>query len=189
MNQENSQTNGQENGVQNSTKQGNVKKCPVCGAIVMAYQAKCDDCGYEFRGVDANKSSQILAAKLAELEKCGYDWMDLDEKQAQLVRTFPIPATKEDLIEFSTSMLRQDPFGSELKSAFKAKASEAIMKLQILFPNDPAVLIVLKEQEAKKEEEKQAWAMAGKMWVIVLALALILAMILLILKMIVSISK
>ena len=162
MNQENSQTIGQENGMHSSAKQGEVKKCPVCGAIVMAYQAKCDDCGYEFRGVDANKSSQILAAKLAELEKT-VDPFWLGERQASVIRTFPIPTTKEDLVEFASSMVRQNPSDPDLKEAYQAKASEAITKLQILFPNEPFVQLLVREQESQKQKDKEQWSYVWKL--------------------------
>ena len=44
-----------------STKYGDVRKCPVCGAMVPALAGICPECGYEFSGVDANLSSQKLA--------------------------------------------------------------------------------------------------------------------------------
>ena len=44
-----------------STKYGDVRKCPVCGAMVPALSGVCPECGYEFSGVDANLSSQKLA--------------------------------------------------------------------------------------------------------------------------------
>lgn len=37
-----------------STKYGDVRKCPVCGAMVPALAGTCPECGYEFSGVDAN---------------------------------------------------------------------------------------------------------------------------------------
>ena len=44
-----------------STKYGDVRKCPVCGAMVPALAGVCPECGYEFSGVDANLSSKKLA--------------------------------------------------------------------------------------------------------------------------------
>lgn len=51
-----------------STKYGDVRKCPVCGALVPALAVVCPECGYEFSGVDANLSSQKLSAQLIEAE-------------------------------------------------------------------------------------------------------------------------
>ena len=54
-----------------SDKFGDVRKCPVCGAILQSFQHKCDDCGYEFRNVEAVESAQKLFDLLqaAELRK------------------------------------------------------------------------------------------------------------------------
>ncbi len=52
-----------------STKYGDVRKCPVCGAMVPALAGSCPECGYEFSGVDANLSSKQLADQLIAIEK------------------------------------------------------------------------------------------------------------------------
>ena len=43
-----------------STKFGDVRKCPVCGALVPALAVSCAECGYEFTGINASSSSQTL---------------------------------------------------------------------------------------------------------------------------------
>jgi len=43
-----------------SDKFGDVKKCPACGGILQSFQTKCDDCGHEFRNIDAVGSAQKL---------------------------------------------------------------------------------------------------------------------------------
>ena len=50
-----------------STKYGDVRKCPVCGAMVPALAGVCPECGYEFSGVDANLSSQQLQSQIDEI--------------------------------------------------------------------------------------------------------------------------
>lgn len=52
-----------------STKYGDVRKCPVCGALVPALTGVCPECGYEFSGVDSNLSSQKLMEALVTVEK------------------------------------------------------------------------------------------------------------------------
>lgn len=54
-----------------STKYGDVRKCPVCGAMVPALAGVCPECGYEFSGVDANLTSKKLAETL---EKITREW-------------------------------------------------------------------------------------------------------------------
>lgn len=43
-----------------SEKWGDIRKCPSCGAILQSFQYKCDECGYEFRNVDAVESATKL---------------------------------------------------------------------------------------------------------------------------------
>lgn len=52
-----------------STKYGDVRKCPVCGAMVPALAGTCPECGYEFSGIAANSSSKQLAEMLLTAEK------------------------------------------------------------------------------------------------------------------------
>lgn len=54
-----------------SEKFGDVRKCPSCGSILQSFQIKCDDCGYEFKNVEAVGSAQRLFDLLqaAELRK------------------------------------------------------------------------------------------------------------------------
>ena len=51
-----------------SDKLGNVKKCPACGAIAESFSTKCQDCGYEFRNVEASHNIMKFFEKLDELE-------------------------------------------------------------------------------------------------------------------------
>ncbi len=131
-----------------STKYGNVQKCPQCGAPVEPMAVKCSTCGYEFRNVEALKSAQQLAAKLEEIENAyrdkGMGFMgsaDLRKLQetATAIKVFAIPTAKEDLLDFAISM--QSRWNTEevdyLRKAFKAKYDECINKAKILFPNDP----------------------------------------------------
>jgi hypothetical protein len=43
-----------------SDKFGDVRKCPSCASVLQSFQTKCDDCGHEFRNIDAVGSSQKL---------------------------------------------------------------------------------------------------------------------------------
>ena len=43
-----------------SDKFGDVRKCPACASVLQSFQTKCDDCGHEFRNIEAVGSSQNL---------------------------------------------------------------------------------------------------------------------------------
>lgn len=160
-----------------SDKFGDVKKCPNCGEPVEPMAVKCSACGYEFRNVDALKSSQRLAEKLEAIDEAyrgkkiehnvGFGLkedrtiFDIFREKVTTITNFPIPTTKEDLLDFAISMqskwksstMGDDQLG--LKSAYKAKYDECVNKAQILFPNDPMFQGVFEQYQADK---KNIWA-------------------------------
>lgn len=160
-----------------SDKFGDVKKCPRCGEPVEPMAVKCSACGYEFRNVEALKSSQRLAEKLEAIDEAyrgkkiehnvGFGIkedrtiFEVGREQVTAIKNFPIPTTKEDLLDFAISMqskwnsstMGDDQLG--LKSAYKAKYDECVNKAQILFPNDPMFQGVFEQHQADK---KNIWA-------------------------------
>jgi len=138
---------------QKSLKYGTVSKCPQCGSIIEAGAVKCPDCGYVFRGLEANTSIQRLSKILMDIEEKYRDMKEdkwsltsnyfkkLDEK-ATAIKTFPVPTTKEDLLEFiismkssceNTSGVNEEP----VQKAYKAKYNECMTKAKLLFADDP----------------------------------------------------
>lgn len=104
-----------------SDKFGDIKKCPVCGAIVESFSTKCIDCGYNFSNITANNSVQKLFDMINELEsKRGDEETNplkafgavlsksfgvsigdrINNQKKELISNFPIPNTKNDIIEF-----------------------------------------------------------------------------------------
>lgn len=160
-----------------SDKFGDVKKCPRCGEPVEPMAVKCSACGYEFRNVEALKSSQRLAEKLEAIEeayrgkkveknmgfgiKQDMTIFEVGREQVTAIKNFPVPTTKEDLLDFSISMQSRwnssttgdDQLG--LKSAYKAKYDECVNKAQILFPNDPMFQGIFEQHQSDK---KKIWA-------------------------------
>lgn len=106
----------------NSSKHGDVKKCPACGAIVQPFTTTCTDCGYDFNNVQANASFDRLYKMLVQVEnertrdtetKGGSifsvfktllsEEMDddkINKKKINIIHHFPIPTTKGDILEF-----------------------------------------------------------------------------------------
>ena len=82
-----------------STKFGDVRKCPVCGALVPALAVSCAECGYEFSGVNASSSAQKLAQQISEIRKQVKDEFLANEQIVSLIDTFPVPNTKNDLFD------------------------------------------------------------------------------------------
>ena len=153
-----------------SNKFGDVRKCPSCGAMVQSLRSKCPDCGYEFVNISGNSPTQVLLEKLdaidAERERSRSwkesFWDDSEtrkdlkfaERKAQLIEMYPIPNTKEDLIEMLTlahTSSKGNPYYS-LEKAWKKKKAQIIAKADIALKDD-ADYLALKESWTKKKKK------------------------------------
>lgn len=167
-----------------STKFGDVRKCPVCGALLPALSGVCPECGFEFSGVNAVSSAQRLAAKLEEIsDKEEYE-SDKFEKMATVVSSFPIPNTKADLLEFAISMRSKmsDKIGgssdkaAQLLTAYLNKYKESIMKAKTIFPGDSmfAPMIASYDKDIKKAKKTIWWQGDHYMlWILAFLVALL----------------
>lgn len=92
---------------------------------------------------------------------------EIIREQDTAIKNFPVPTTKEDLLDFAISMQSKwnssDAF-SGLKSAYKAKYDECVNKAQVLFPNDPMFQGVFEQHQADKENKKNIWSIISKIF-------------------------
>lgn len=153
-------------------KLGNIVKCPNCGSTDVAGRAICPECGYAFTNVRSNNSSEKLANKLAEVEvsrrgslfggiAAVYGGGKTAEK-ASIIKNFPVPNTRDDLLEFLSllkpksskyqSLGAADVELSKLGPAYFVKYTECIDKAKRSFKNDPDFepYFVFYEKERKK---------------------------------------
>ena len=155
-----------------SKKFGDVKKCPTCGAIVESFTTKCHECGFEFRNVEANCSIQRLFDLLNNVEANSREdadslagvfrnaFADLEggskdtRKKKAIIQNFPIPNTKEDILEFLTlaiplakkpSFFSDDEERKEMYPVWKAKCEQIIMKARFSMKDDPQTLAEINE--------------------------------------------
>ena len=135
-----------------STKYGDVRKCPVCGAMVPALAGVCPECGYEFSGVDANLSSQKLQAAIDTVLAVRKEDDATDERIENIIKNFPIPNTKSDLFEFSVSL--QSKINGDYGEAYYVKLEECTNKIKLLFPNDPIFKNFLATRQQNQKELK-----------------------------------
>jgi len=158
-----------------SDKFGDVKKCPACGAMVQSFQTKCSDCGHEFSNIGAN----VSIGKLFEmLNACENERKDegmsvgkalgsmfanaygvgggdkILEKKKSIISGFPIPNTKEDILEFLSTAIpnakqkgnlftKQQPENkshNDLAPTWKSKCEQIIMKAKFSMKEDKKML-------------------------------------------------
>ena len=157
---------------------GEIIKCPGCGETLKSFKAYCPLCGYELRNATASKSVQQLADEIRSLEKTRsrskrkrsilsvYEGPDpVSESIANLIRSFPIPNTKEDLIEFfimasaniDTNVLDRGDNSSQklISEAWISKYEQAYNKAKIVLQNDPELNQIEKTFERKNRAIKR----------------------------------
>lgn len=143
---------------------GEIHKCPNCGDILDAYESVCETCGYERRGTKATSSIQELAQKLEAIETqrppkkvtsiftqafTQGHISKTDEQKINLIQSFPIPNTKEDIMEFAvmaisnvdpdvfSTMSMSNPYNNAPKQAISnawfSKFEQAYQKGRLMF--------------------------------------------------------
>lgn len=157
-------------GTQRSTVyDGVLHKCPNCGEILEAFQVKCPSCGYELRDSGTSCSVSELAMKLQQIENgrkatknklFGLEFAskasnDVDEQKINLIQSYVIPNTKEDILEFailaasnvnkdaydflssnSLSSSRRRDRQRSLSDAWLSKLEQAYQKAKIVLAGD-----------------------------------------------------
>ena len=143
--------------------------CPACGEVVGKNETKCPACGFEIR--DASEGSiALLSEKLDKIEamrpeKDKSDEEDeisaTDKRKINLIQTWPIPNTKEDLYEFismasgnatSSRRLSTSATDTALMSAWLSKFEQSYTKAERLFGADDDFELIrkLKAEVSKK---------------------------------------
>ncbi len=135
------------------------KVCPRCGASIQSMQLTCPECGYEFNNKQSNSSAQKLMEKLESFNdetdsvKSLMSGNSVADKKAQVIQMFPIPNTKEDLIEFATFCLgnikgEQDYY---FINVWKGKAKQVSVKIRYLMKDDLEAMALADELDKAAE--------------------------------------
>lgn len=153
---------------------GVIHECPCCGNRINSFDTLCEACGYELRGRRVSTAVDIFSEKLRDEEakpyappkglKPGMVAYEMQKIQGKinLIRSFPIPNTKEDLLEFAimaASNIETDYWNmtdseKALSDAWKAKFEQAYRKAMICFKDDDDLLrleeIFIEKNTSKK---------------------------------------
>lgn len=103
---------------------GEICKCPNCGAMLEAFCTYCPSCGYELRGVGGASRVNELAAKLESAAS--------PEQKDEFIRNFYIPNTREDIYEFFILAASNIEAGGENTDAWYAKLDQAYKKASLV---------------------------------------------------------
>jgi len=169
------------NSAPQSNKYGDVKKCPACGAMIEAFTARCPECGHEFSNIAANSSIQRLFEMLNQVESeskedakglisglgrlygdyfsSAYGGNKDTRKKKAIIQNFPIPTTKDDILEFlsqavplarkhsimSREMWTRDENATYMTPVWRAKCEQVIIKAKFALREDKKTLEIIKE--------------------------------------------
>lgn len=158
--------------------EGNIHKCPNCGEVLESFVVNCPACGHEIRGTKNSSSVREFAAKLEAIEKSRPSKKfgiknvfedqttinETDQQKISLIRSFVIPNTKEDLLEFlvlassNINLQRYNDFDQISESqkavsdAWEAKFEQAYEKAKLSFGNTPEFQKIQSIYEKKSAE-------------------------------------
>lgn len=166
--------------------EGVLHKCPNCGELIDSFVTVCPSCGYEIRGAQSTGTVRELAKKLEEIEEMqmptfqekpsimktlfGKDFHNTDEEnearnqferqkiqqKANLIVNFPVPNTREDIIEFmllaSSNISSKHIAIDEVSKAWISKLDQVYQRAKLTMGNTPEFAQISYIYNSKKEE-------------------------------------
>lgn len=177
---------------------GEIHKCPSCGEVLNSFTGNCPACGYELRGVRNANSVEEFVRKMERLEerrndsnvgvyrekgifgdvlKIGSGLSVVDQQKINLIQHFPVPNTKEDILEFmimASSHIKaaRDGIGNEKEEIYDAwviKVEQTMAKAEMSFGDDKAFMgkleKILERRVTKKVGRRKgfrSWPLIGK---------------------------
>lgn len=103
-----------------STKFGDIRKCPACGAIVAAGSASCLECGYAFtedagttamdklydrlKAIDDKYANKSLGDSFKSLFTTGQDAFAKPKEKMEAIKMFNVPNTRAELLGLLSSL-------------------------------------------------------------------------------------
>lgn len=134
--------------VEREAKKDSVKRCPACGEIVGLNDFVCGACGHELRRVTDGSINELYrrlealeAGRTNDESKDAKGVSKTDALKANAIRYFPIPNTKQDLLEFLVMARANSQEGDKeyelvVLDAWRSKFDQAYDKAEALFGED-----------------------------------------------------
>lgn len=110
---------------------GEIHKCPNCGEELNAFETTCPSCKWEVRDTKVSSAVSAFAEKIMQLEASGSS--EINDDIINLIRTFPIPNTKEDIIEFLILASSNIDTNKTHRNAWETKLEQIYQKAKLTF--------------------------------------------------------
>ena len=130
--------------------EGNIHKCPNCGEVIDAFTTECPACGYELRSSKSISSIRELSQKLEETTS--------SEQKIDIISSFYIPNTKEDIYEFAILAAANIKIDSYAADAWYAKLEQTYKKAELSIKDTQEFLYISKlYKRAKRKHNVQSF--------------------------------
>lgn len=171
---------------------GELHKCPNCSSLLHAFATQCDMCGYELRGSKASSVVRDFADEIKRLEQEG--GKGSSSRIATHISTFPIPNTREELMEFlilSSTNISEDRYKEDtskakkaISDAWTAKFEQAYQKALLVFAGAPELsqikeIYSLKVKQIKKNKVHGILG-GSNLWIVLFTIGLFASIIIMI---------
>lgn len=172
----------------NSTRKqefvGKIYKCPNCGEVLKAFEINCPACGHELRGTKVTSAVKEFALKLEAIESrreyekprgilAGMEAQQrvskTDEQKISLIKSFSVPNSKEDMLEFmilATSSMNMRIYDSsntdisksekEINAAWFSKVQQVYEKAKRSYSTDNTFAEIKALYDSCNEEIKKS---------------------------------
>lgn len=181
---------GKEVIVSNTIKQrksfyeGELRKCPNCGELLKSFELNCPTCGYELRGARVSSAVKEFALKLEDIEsrreyekprrlfaavEAKQRVSKTDEQKISLIKSFSVPNTKEDMLEFmilATSSMNMETYDStntnisksekEINAAWLSKVQQVYEKAKRSYSTDSTFTEIKSLYDSCNEKMKKS---------------------------------
>ncbi len=154
---------------------GEIRKCPKCGDELPPFTAVCPSCGFELRNTKVSNAVQMLASDIAKITCSRHNLEDnsaisvMDKSIANIIRNFPIPNNREDIVEFmilASSNIETNVVDissqKEVSEAWIAKFEQAYQKAQFTLKDSPDFQSIKDIYDKKKREIRRGKAKVAR---------------------------
>ena len=153
--------------------EGTVHKCPFCGETVESLKANCPSCGKEFRDSPSALTVKEFSERLIEISKnppknrkvtSSDPILPVDRMKIELIQGFPIPSTKEDIIEFLV-LANSNIISDSYFHGTYSQREQAMQKARIVLGDCAELKIIEESYNNKKNKIKNSKTKNVLVWV------------------------